>query len=426
MRPEVLADRVFFRRCGRRDGWRWAELPVSTEVSHRVAVDTAGGALFCTCPFRPRPCVHAQAFALLVERTATDVFACESDPPDWLPTRLPKPGRMPQKALKDALDLALLSRMQRGLEELEVWLTDTLRRGIAATVAEDPRFYHTISKRLADASLRGLSRRIRLAGEAFGEDPTRPEPLVAAFADAAMAAQAFRRREHLSEGQWNDLAAFLGLVQKKDTVRAAGERLDDIWAVVGRREEEVDASLRERRTWLLGTQSGRFALFLDYAAASDTFSPGFAPGTLLNGQIAYYPSAWPLRALPVGTLAGLPDRSMKKWPGEEALSIVARTFAQALAHNPWLTALPAVLLAVRPVYTARGFGLVDGKGHEVPLHGSDEENWALLAAAEGHAVAVFGEWDGEGFRAFSAIHQERFIHLPDICKPWLLEEAPLG
>ncbi len=306
-------------------------------------------------------------------------------------------------------------RAQRGLQDLEAWLNDVLGRGLAASLAEDPQFYLTAATRLADASLRSLSRRMRTAGEAFAQQPDQPEPFLATLAEAAIAVQAFRRREYLSEAQRADLEAFLGLVQKKETVRQLGERLDDTWAVVGATEETLEASLRERRTWLLGAKSGRFALLLDYTFGSEGFGPGFEAGQLLKGVLAYYPSAWPLRALPIDTLQTIPQQTIKKLPGWDTFTPMAQTFAQALSQNPWLSALPAIVLEVMPVRQGKGFVLVDVEGQSIPLRTDMPLGWALIAASEGKAVTVFGEWNGENFLPLSAISQERFINLSIVC-----------
>ncbi|MCS7037179.1 MAG: hypothetical protein RMJ33_08455 [Saprospiraceae bacterium] len=409
MRPQLLAEPVFFQHCARWERWRWALLPVSVEAAHRVVFDTATGASLCTCPFRPRPCVHAQAFALVVQAADLQVFEEQSEPPEWL-TGV-GPAVAPRKVRGASPDDERSVRIQRGLEDLEAWLADTLQRGVAVCAAEDPQFYLTASARLADASMRGLSRRIRTAGEAFARQLDHPEPFVAALADAALAIQAWKRRDRLSEAQRNDLEAFLGFTPKKEAVRAQRERLSDIWAVVGASEETLEASLRERRTWLLGAKSGRFALLQDYAFGAEDFPPAFLPGVLVQGTVAYYPSAWPLRALPIETLETIPERKVKKLPGWRTFSEMTHTFARALARHPWLPALPAALIEVRPLRSTTGFALADGEGFCVLLGGSEQECWVLLALSEGRPIAVFGEWDGERLRALSAICEERLVSL---------------
>ncbi len=415
MRPQLLADIAFFRKHARWEQWCWAELPVSAEQAHGVAFNAETGVMFCTCPFRPRPCVHVQAFALVARTQGMEAFEAQSELPEWLLLVTGAVGvsrkSKPAVAAPPAADDERTVRIQRGLEDLEAWIEDVLQRGIAVCAAEDPQFYLTASTRLADASMRSLSRRLRTAGEAFAQQADEPEPFVAALADAALAIQAWKRRDRLSEVQRSDLEAFLGFSPKKEIVRSVGERLNDIWAIIGVVEEPLEASLRERRTWLLGAKSGRFALLQDYAFGNEGFAPAFPAGALVQGTVAYYPSAWPLRALPAEVLETLPERRVKKLPGWCTFSDMTGTFARALAHHPWLPALPAVLAEVLPMRRTEGFALTDSTGHCLPLSGSDLSGWRLLAAGEGQPITVFGEWDGEQFRALSAVREERFIPL---------------
>ncbi len=413
MRPQLLAEMAFFQKRARWELWCWAELPVSIEQTHGVAFNTETGATFCTCSFRPRPCVHAQAFALVVQAHGIQAFEEQSALPEWLPLAVTNiSGRSkPAVAALPSADDERTIRIERGLEDLEVWLEDVLQRGIAVCAAEEPHFYLTASTRLADASMRSLSRRLRTAGEAFAQQPDEPEPFVAILADAALAIQAWNRRGRLSEAQRSDLEAFLGFTPRREAVRAAGERLSDTWAVVGVVEESLEASLRERRTWLLGAKSGRFALLQDYAFGAEDFAPTFPPGALVQGTVAYYPSAWPLRALPLEVLETLPERRVKKLPGWHILSDMTGTFARALANHPWLTALPAVLAEVLPMRGAKIFALADSAGYNIPLGEGDSLGWTLLATSEGYPITVFGEWNGERFRALSAVREGRFIPL---------------
>jgi hypothetical protein len=238
-------------------------------------------------------------------------------------------------------------RAQHGFEDLELWLLDTLRRGVATAVSEDPDFYKNIAARLADASMRSLSRSIRTLEAVPADRPDWPERMTAVLADAALALNAFRRREYLPEALLHDLEAFIGISVKKETVRAEGETLHDAWAVVGAVEEQVEEQLRQRRTWLLGARSGRYALLLEYAYGDPEFLPGLAPGSVVEGALIFYPSAWPHRALVSDELNRLP-KNVEKLPGFEKIEDAVHTYADALGKQPWLSAFPVALNEVVP------------------------------------------------------------------------------
>ncbi len=424
MRPDLLVDRAFFRHYARCGNWRWAALPVSVEQVHWVAVNTATGKVFCTCALRPRPCLHVQAFAQLVGRLEEDCFEVHPTLPEWLPFELSAQIRLTARRKNTDAEELRWKRARQGLEELTRWLDDVLERGIATCAAEDPHFYRLIATRLADASLRQLSRRIRTAGEAFAQHPEQPEPFLAVLADAAIALRAVERRDRLDERQQRDLEAFLGFTFKREDVRTKGERLDDTWAVVGIVQETLEADLRERRTWLWGIQSRRFALLVDYAFGVEDFAPAFPVGSLQVGTLAFYPSAWPLRALPVDTLRHLPEQAIRSLPGWRTFAEMAHTFAQAIARQPWISALPAAVEAVVPAFCGSSIGISDSSDAWLPV--TEATGWVLLAMSGGLPLTIFGEWNGERFRPVSVLCDKRFVTLSHICEPSSSEAASLA
>jgi len=418
MRAEALAHPTFFAQRAACGDWVFAQLPISVELVHRVALDTATKTTYCTCPFVPKPCVHAEALHALFAREGTAVFEPTATLPDWLSARIPhqpthqstspsihQPNNPPthQPVLR-------LDRAHNGFEDLETWLLDTLRRGVATAVSEDPDFYKTIATRLADASMRGLSRSLRTLEAVPGDHPDWPLRITAVLADAALALHVFRRRALLPEPLLHDLEAFVGFSQKKEAVRAEGESLRDAWAVVGAVEEPVEDSLRQRRTWLFGASSNRFALLLEYAHGGLEFLPGFAPGSVVEGELVFYPSAWQQRALASDGVKTLPKR-VEKLPGFEKIDCMARTFASALGKQPWLAALPVVLNQTIPMHHQHRFRLADADGKAVALNNPERVCWSLLALSGGRAITVFGEWNGQTFNAISAIAQNRFVAL---------------
>jgi len=479
MRAERLAGRMFFSHLRRSGSLIFAEMPVAADSTHYVALDTSTHRLYCSCPFQPKPCVHAEALQLLVVRAGEEIEFKEEELPEWLPanlaltaesvsrkqgvsnsselaggkqqpadfqpTGLPTGEEQPANLFPRAEPLGgkqdasnssgradgkqqpadfqptglpageyaaptALERAQSGFEDLEIWLLDTLRRGVATAVSEDPDFYKNIAVRLADASMRGLSRSMRLLETLPADRSDWPEYTTAVLAETALALHGFRRRNQLPPVLLRDLEAVVGLAPKKDVVRAEGESLHDAWAVLGVVEEPVEERLRQRRTWLLGAGSGRYALLLDYAFGVPDFMPGFKPGSVLEGELVFYPSAWPCRALASESIKTLPQ-TLENLPGYEKIEDMARTCAAALGQQPWLQAFPAVLQHVTPFFHKNQFGIADLEGKQLPLANPATVCWPLVALGGGKPISIFGEWNGKTLTAFSALADERFVAL---------------
>ncbi len=412
-RASALADPSFFRQTGQTDSCFFAQMPSGFDTAHHVLVNRSPLAFFCSCQLRSRPCLHTQALLALYQLTP-EIFEQHEILPEWAALLLagkstgmpanPQPNPVTSAAGKQKRFLERLERAKNGLENLEIWLYDLMRRGLATTVSEDPRFYAGIAARMSDASLPGLSRTLRLIGDIPATAPDWAEQVLAVLADIHLALRSFHRRETLPEPLLNDLQAFLGISQRKEDVFEHGEHLNDAWAVLGIREEQLEAQLHMRRQWLLGA-SGRFALLLDYAFGDTGFPPTFHTGDILKGTLAFYPSAFPMRALAAGELVPLPKK-VQKLPGFQSFDAFQSAWIDALGALPWLSQMPAILNEVTPVFYNNRHWLSDAAGALLPLKNTDESAWRLLATASGQPISVFGEWDGRNFLAVSALKPE--------------------
>ena len=140
--------------------------------------------------------------------------------------------------------------------------------------------------------------------------------------------EGYRRLETLPPGAQADLRAAVGWTVPQEEV-LAGPGVRDRWSVLGQRVEEEDR-IRAQRRWLRGESTGRFALALHFAHASQPLDAGLVPGTAFDAELAFFPGAVPLRALvkerhgpasPMGAMPGhdairgRPATTPRPWPG---------------------------------------------------------------------------------------------------------------
>ncbi|MDH5710033.1 MAG: DUF5691 domain-containing protein, partial [Hylemonella sp.] len=188
-----------------------------------------------------------------------------------------------------------------------------------------------------------------------------------------------------------DLEAALGFAQDRDALLASAG-ISDRWCVLGAIDGEDDG-LRHQRTWLHGERSGRSALLLDFAARAQVL-PAYGPaGSCFEGELVFYPGAWPQRAL-------LKQRGETQAGGQlsGALSSVPAAldqFVQAASQLPWLERIGLTLQAVTPLYRDQAWSVVDASGAMLPLCADTGNAWELLAVSGGQQLTVFGEFDGE-------------------------------
>lgn len=391
---------------GATDAALWGECQGSGSKPYQVQVDQSGPAFRCTCPSRKFPCKHGLALMLL---RAGNAAAFSDQPPpawveEWLAARRqraenpePRPAAAgaagtpadPQAAAKR--EAARRERMTAGLDELERWLGDQVRQGFARLPAQ-PAGWGEIAARMVDAQLPGLAWRLRPLESVAGRGENWSARLLARFGQLQFLIDACRRRDELPDPVRADVDAALGLTLDKERVMAGGARLADAWLVLGQSIEQEDR-LWVRRAWLLGRQSGRRALLLDYAHGGGRFEPALITGATLRMTLAFYPGAAPLRALIADTPALIPE---VQEPPASPLAAALDSLSAALAANPWQWPQPLLISDGAPALA--GWRLQTADGRCLPLRLSDEDAWPLVAESGGAPVTVFGEWDGEELR----------------------------
>lgn len=393
----------------------------------RTKVDLKGPAFHCTCPVRRQPCKHGIALLLLFSKN-NEAFQPVSQPPDWVSEWLdkrdqrspapPAEGNRPASAEPDpaaeekrrALREKRLSQMAEGLALLENWLLDLFRQGLASLEGTAVA-WNELSARLVDAKLGTLARRVRQIPQLMETDDW-PEKVLAELGDIYLLVRAFQRLDQLPDALQADLLGMAGANLKKEEVLASQPAVADKWLVAGQTQTAEDDSLLSRRTWLIGENSRRVAMLLDFSWGGQGFETQWKPGSVLSGDLVYYPAASPLRALMKSFSPSREAFELKL--GYGTLEEFARGHAEALSANPWTVPFPAFLLQMVPVFEGGRFFLVDRQRKMLPLQeGREEDHWKLMAVSAGVPLDAFGVWEENAFLPLSCVAEGRFylLHL---------------
>lgn len=406
----------------------WGLCQGSGKDPYQAQVDLSEPAFRCSCPSRKFPCKHGLGLLLLL--AAQPAAFPQGDPPDWVTAWLQtRTQRAEQKAQKveakargevsvadEAAQAKRVAERERkvaaGLQELELWLEDLVRRGLAEAQTQPTSYWEGIASRMVDAQAPGLARSLRdLAGiPATGEGW--PERLLERLSRLHLLIQGYRRLETLAPDTQVDLRTRIGWPMKEEEVLQEGQPVRDRWLVLGQRTEQEDR-LRMQRTWLWGEASQRTAMILQFAHGATPFDAGLAPGSVVPADLVFYPGAFPLRALVKERLGNA--EPLSGMPGEETLLGATERWSQALSRDPWMEQFP---LALRSMILVRRNGgantdwlLRDAEGTLLPLNPHWEAGWQLLSLSGGHPVALFGEWDGDSLRPLSTWAEGRLFRL---------------
>jgi SWIM zinc finger len=389
-------------------GALWGECRGSAARPYRTAVDLSGPAYRCSCPSRKFPCKHALALLLLwSDGTVKD----GEPPPDWaagwLASRVarassaaakdPAEPKDPKTALKRAEQRE--HRVAAGLAELDRWLCDQVRQGLAASQSSGYRHWDDVAARMVDAQASATAERLRALAAVPHSGPGWEGRLLEEYALLRLLATAYRRQAELPPPLRDTVRSRTGFTVRQADLLASGQPVRDHWQVLGGRDLEQDR-IRTRRAWLRGRKTGRYALVLSFAAAGQSLDGSLAPGTQTDAELVFYPAAAPLRALVLArhdtVRAGAPS-------GATAAELLAE-YAAALGEDPWLDTWPAVLDATparSPVPA-----LSDRNGDALPLHPDAGGCWPLFALSGGSTLTVAGELTPRGLWPLTAWDQD--------------------
>ena len=411
-RARGTAKRGKWQNLGRSDLAVWGECKGS--ATYRVKTELSTLTLTCSCPSRVRPCKHSLAMMLLA---ADDVaaFAVTSEP-DWVVDWLK--GRQDRRAAKEAkaaapktpVDAAAAAkrvaqheaRVVQGLAAHRRWLEDILLDGLGALEVKPFSFWEGQAARMADAQAPGLRRWLLRVGDQVGVGEDWPLKVLDELGRMALLMEAYGRQDSLPPALVHDVRRTVGWTVSKASVLEDGEHISDRWLVFSQVIRQEDDRLHSRTTRLLGLDSRRHALVVEYAPMVPRFELALPLGQVLSAELAYYPSAAPDRAHVVSTAA---VNSLSERPPGGSVTELLDGAAEVLALHPWRRAVPGVLHDVRLV--TEPWAVVDAEGFSLPLAG---EPWGLLAASAGEPMDVLGSWEGR-FTLRAAWTGTELVHL---------------
>lgn len=401
-----LASPSHWPLLGQNENAIWGECKGSGSKPYQTQIDRSGPAFRCSCPSRKFPCKHGLALLLLNTQTAAAFTANEMPGwvSEWLASREARSSKQEEKARAataepsasqqknaEKREARRQERAQAGLHEIQLWLDDQARQGLAAMAAQGQEQLRILANRMVDAQLPGLLPLIRRMTAVLGQNQLQtpwPAQMLPLMGRLQLLIEAMQHQAALSTTQQEDLQTALGMTLTRDDVLRSGERISDCWQVLGIHIRE-DEKLWERRVWLYGRSSGQSAMLLDFSHGGARFNETHIVGQQQAMTLAFYPGAQTLRALTVAV-----DSSPELAPVPEfgSLEQALQSRAQALSKNPWQPIHAFGLQAATPVLHADCWWLFTADGQALPMAVSQEEGWQLLALCGGHEAAIFGEW----------------------------------
>lgn len=352
----------------------WGLCQGSGANPYYVIADVADHGYKCTCPSRKFPCKHI--LALWWQFAEQPGQFNEAPAPDWVQEWLgrrrktaaaeaEKPAK-PQlvkdihAALSDAEPAADAAKeaaqakrsesakqatqasISAGLEDFALWIDDQLRAGISEFLKQARPKCRQIAARLVDAKAANLASRLDELPARLLQQPAAEQAhwAMTELGQLVWLCQAWRSNPNDA-----DTLRAIGSTETRDSLLQHPEllRYSGTWQTVSDSTETRRDGLIQHNRWLLqlGQAEPRFALLQDYYPASAGRRDNTAQvGQCIEGELAFYPSRAPLRALLLQHQV-LPQASEEPWP-QAARSPLAQ-YAQHLQRLPWIEEVPSLL-----------------------------------------------------------------------------------
>lgn len=422
-------------------GLIWGECQGSGATPYRVVVSEVDAGYKCSCPSRKFPCKHSLALMWL-RADGKLTFAAATVPAwvnDWVsrrrgPSAVPSStpaesgskasiqatgsavpeNRLDPKAEARAAAARERNRQERedailaGLDDLDLWISDQLDRGLAGFAAQSAPVCRVIAQRLVDAKASGLAARLEgLPARLFGlPEAVRPAAAIQELGLIHMLAAAYRchneGQDALPPGLKADVRQAIGwsltreaLLADPDATRARAR-----WRVVAALSEVQADRLRRLETWLwreTEQEVPRFAVLIDFVpVATGAASSGYSVGDRIDAELVFYPSALPMRAQIAQSFSGAESFEDALALPDQSLYDAYRSYEQAMIQQPWLDVWPVSMTGARLRRHGSQLFLCDSDETATPI--------ALALKPAQHSLAIpllslakldaIGLWDG--------------------------------
>lgn len=398
----------------------WGRCTGSGSQAYQVQIHLTGPKFNCSCPVRKSPCKHSLALLYLYVKsgalfkqeqpptaiaqwmdrqddTSSVATATTSLPPVKSAEELAKATRAKERRWQQRLDL-----MQSGIDELEQWLSDLVRQGIANTDATQKSFWDQVAAKMVDAKLPSLSSFLKETYQILRTNSDWSELVVERLGVLYSLTQAFQHRQQLPDSLAQELYTCLGKTKTKAQVIEQGKHQTDTWLVAAVREDEDVEGRAFRKVWLWGLKTNQWAMLLEFSFGAVAYEQSYPLGSTWQGTLAFYSSVYPQRATWVHTHPQPPAEHLIPTVPTLSLDNHLKHYSQALLQHPWLPNIAVALSKIQVGFDPQKQLLLFQDQQTLPCATLPEATqWTLLAISGGHPVDLIGEWDGQVFLPLS-------------------------
>ncbi len=353
----------------------------------------------CSCKSHKFPCRHSLGLLLLFHENPA-VFT-DAKPNKWITEQQKRhqysqKRRQQQSATNMSATKPLLAnnhdhhlqRVMGGVAELELWLRDMVRHGLATLPDRPNRYWVEIADRMVDAEAPLIAKKLRQMSRIPLKNADWPQQYLQQIGQLFLLTQGFKQWKTLPIETQSDLKMAVGWLPNPLT--HAGEMVEDKWLIMGRTRQPINKQ-QWQHTWLWGINCNRLAMITQTILPNKPNGRFHPTGSTLNGTLHFSPSHTPLLADGVNLV--IDNLSTHHTVGFSSIERAMQTFTQAQTANPWLSEFPIALKSVQLLRQEQErLLLIDQAGHILPLTKPFNYSWHLDAFSNQQPFSLFGIW----------------------------------
>lgn len=282
----------------------WGECQGSGKNPYKTQVDLSTVAFKCSCPSRKFPCKHGLGILLLYNRQK-QLFNLLDTPvwvKEWIDKREEKAEKKNESQEKPVDKEAQAKRAQQrqkkvehGIEELQLVFKDIVRNGILNIPEKAHGLFDNLSKRMVDSQAPGLAFMVKELAEMNYFKENWHTPFLDQVVKIHLITSAFKAEEKLPPPIQEEVRSLIGFSKNNEELKQQ-EGVQDDWLILAKKTEQQD-QLSVQKNWLLGLNSGSYALVIQFFVRSQMPDVNLTPGTVVNAELIYYKSPNPFRAI---------------------------------------------------------------------------------------------------------------------------------
>lgn len=387
----------------------WGEIKGTGSKPYQTQVDINNVAFKCSCPSRKFPCKHGIGLLLL---SANDPSAVSSDEePSWVAEWMDKRQVKAEKAQEPPKELTeeivakaekskqkraddRASSVQSGVDEINLWISDIIRTGIIQLAQKDHQYFAKIAARMVDAKASGLAGWIKSLGKIdyTADSRTWQNEALITLSKMHLLTNAYGNLNQLDTDWQHTIRSLIGYSQSPKDLLADESAIihKDVWLVAGQ-ETTTEDDITVQRSWLVGIQTGKTALILNFGTRFAPMDVSVVKGSIIEAGISYFPSIWPQRAV-----IKLQNKFLDYLPINEKIlpnfQSLYEHITATIALYPFATDIVSCLSTLRPFNDNGIYKVIDSDGFLMELHvdfnAEKVINWLAVSGGNFFNMAV--------------------------------------